>query len=478
MDPADRRPRISDQQREALRRMREFQPYKPPAPVRPSTRPQQPRQDATNPLQALTQQPTTEPRAAVSPKKRRRSKRPLLIVVIILLVLGACGAGAWVLFAQKDRTANSGAATTSSETASKTTPNSTQPAAKTSIRLIASGDELPHSALSAAAKTGNGYDYTPFYTRIKPYFQAADLRFCNQETVTAGEQYGISGYPTFNVSKDFARNLSSVGCNVINLANNHTNDKGQAGINETLSVWEEIKPLAYAGINRSSDEQKKVRYFTLEGVKFAFVAYTNVSNTHDFATYALNMVSDDLVTTQLTEARKNADIVLVSVHWGTEYSDGIDSDQTKWSQKFANLGADVVLGTGPHVLEPVKYLPKQGGGQTLVWYSFGNMLSAQLDVPSLIGGFGVMDIDKTTKQVKLVGFLPTYMHYEWTPQQKAKEDLLARHSFQIYPLDKAADALKKSQNNTTVQAQTERVKALLNQFTSVPILTSEQYLGQ
>lgn len=476
MDPADRRPRIGDQQREALRRMREFQPYRPQTPtVQPQRRTPVAQPAAQTPETKRQTLPDMSPVVMARPR-RHRLKWPLIVTFIILAVLLAGGAGAWVLM-RKGKPADK-TITKSSTQAAKPVNTPATTTAKNTIRLIASGDELPHTALTQAAKTSNGYDYTSFYKTIKPYFQAADLRFCNQETVTAGEQYGISGYPSFNVSKDFARNISSVGCNVINLANNHMNDKGQAGINETLNVWEQIKPLAYAGVNRSADEQKKVRYFTYEGVKFAFVAYTNVSNTHDFAAYALNIVSDDLVTAQLTEARKNADIVLVSIHWGTEYSDGIDNEQTKWSQKFAGLGADVVLGTGPHVLEPVKYLPKQGGGQTLVWYSFGNMLSAQLDVPSLIGGFGVMDIDKTTKQVKLVGFLPTYMHYEWTAEQKAKEDLLARHDFQIYPLDKAADALKRSQNNTTIQVQIERVKTLMNQFTSVPILTSEQYLNR
>jgi poly-gamma-glutamate synthesis protein (capsule biosynthesis protein) len=377
---------------------------------------------------------------------------------------------------RKEKPSNTPVVTNTTQNTEQTQPQ--QKVVSNSIRLVASGDELPHSAITQAAKTSSGYDYTPFYKTIKPVFDAADLRFCNQETVSAGEQYGISGYPSFNVSKDFARNLSSVGCNVVSLANNHLNDKGQAGINETLSVWESIKPLAYAGVNRNAEEQRKVRYFTHEGVKFAFVAYTGVSNSSPAAPYALNMLTDQLVTQQLTEARTQADVVMVSVHWGTEYSDGIDAAQTTWSNKFANLGADIVFGTGPHVLEPVKKLPKQGGGETLVWYSFGNLLSAQLDVPSLIGGFGVMDIDKTTKQVKLVGFLPTYMHYEWTAEQKAKEDLLSRKNFQIYPLDKATEALAKSQNNTTVEAQTSRVKALLNKHTEVPILTIDQYLSQ
>jgi poly-gamma-glutamate capsule biosynthesis protein CapA/YwtB (metallophosphatase superfamily) len=396
-----------------------------------------------------------------------RSRRGVLIFLIALALTGVCVW--WFGF-------HSSASPIARHSNLKTPAGSKAASAKTPIRLIASGDELPHGALTQAAKTDKGYDYSPFFKTIKPYFQSADLRFCNQETVTAGEQYGISGYPAFNVSKDFARNLSSVGCNLISLANNHMNDKGRAGINETLGVWQELKPYAYAGVNQSAEEQQKVRYFEYRGVKFAFVAYTEISNTDNFQPFELNMLSESLVTSQLTEARKQADVVLVSVHWGTEYSDGINSGQDTWSNRFAALGADVVIGTGPHVLEPVKLLPRAGGGETIVWYSLGNMLSAQLDTPSLIGGFAVVDIDPSTKKAQLTGFVPTYMHYEWTPEEKAREDLLARHNLQIYPLDKAAEPLKKSQNNTTVEAQTERVQKLLNTYTKVPILTSDQYL--
>jgi poly-gamma-glutamate capsule biosynthesis protein CapA/YwtB (metallophosphatase superfamily) len=388
----------------------------------------------------------------------------LRIILSGLVIIGLVGGGVW-WFAM--RPASVDTAKGPKATAKK----------QATIRLIASGDELPHGAITQEARTASGYDYAPFFKTIKPYFQVADLRFCNQETVSAGEAYGISGYPAFNVSKDFARNLSSVGCNIVSLANNHMYDKGQEGINETLGVWEELKPLALAGVNRTPEEQQKVRYFEHKGVRFAFVAYTEISNTAGFQPFALNMLDETLVTSQLTEARKQADVVLVSVHWGTEYSDGLDNGQDRWSARFAELGADVVIGTGPHVLQPVKLLPRTGGGETIVWYSLGNLLSGQLDVPSLIGGFAVMDIDTATKKVRLSGFLPTYMHYEWTAEQRAADDLAARHNFRIYPLDKAAEPLKKSQNTTTTEAQSERVQKLLNTYTKVPILSSEQYLS-
>jgi poly-gamma-glutamate capsule biosynthesis protein CapA/YwtB (metallophosphatase superfamily) len=480
MEPIRPRTRLTQEQRAALRRMQDFRPITPesiktPKPPVPSPRPQpmgdvRParRSKAQMPQRPVYEEPTSET-LPPEPMSSPRSKKPVVFALIGILLFAAIGGAGWWWF--KGRTTNAPQQTTNAPAVAEPTPQAQQ-AAATHLRFIASGDELPHSAISQAAKTDGGYDYTPFFNAVKPHFTRADVRFCNQETVSAGEQYGITGYPSFNVSKQFARDLSAVGCNVISLANNHLNDKGQAGINETLSVWDELKPLAYAGANRSSEEQRKVRYFTSKGIKFAFVAYTEVSNAAPANAYSLNMLKDSLVTEQLTEARAQADIVLVSVHWGTEYSDAINSAQSNWANKFAGLGADIVIGTGPHVLEPMKKLPRAGGGETIVWYSLGNLLSAQLDVPSLIGGFAVMDINLATKKIDTIGFLPTYMHYEWTPAQKAKEDLLARRNFQIYPLDQAADALKKSQNNTTVEAQTERVKNLLN----VPILSSQEYL--
>lgn len=495
MEPIRPRSRLTAEQRAALRRMQDFRPItpesvkqqKPPVTARPSKQRSmgdvmparrslseqvQPRHSGT--LRALSGQPSVgeQDYGQQVQQPRSRSKKPIIIMLIVIVLIAGVGAGWWF----KSRNNNTVREVTTPNVA-QPTPQASQPSA-THMRFIASGDELPHSAISQAAKTSSGYDYAQFFDTIKPVFTRADLRFCNQETVSAGEQYGVSGYPTFNVSKQFARDLNTVGCNVINLANNHINDKGQNGINETLSVWDEIKPLAVVGANRNADEQKKVRYFTQNGIKFAFVGYSEISNTSPPNTYSLNMLKDDLVTQQLTEARSQADIVLVSVHWGTEYSEGINSAQDTWAQKFASLGADVVIGTGPHVLEPVKKLPRAGGGETLVWYSLGNLLSAQLDVPSLIGGFAVMDINLSTKKIDTIGFMPTYMHYEWTAEQKAKEDLLARKNFQIYPLDKATDALKKSQNNTTVEAQTTRVTKLLNTYVNVPILTSDQYLAR
>lgn len=395
-----------------------------------------------------------------------KKKRILIVIAVVVLVAFVSVITFAVLSSNKTKSPNI------QQTAKK---KETKPQA---IRLIASGDELPHDAVNKNAKTADGYDYRQFFSEVQPIFDGADIRFCNQEVPSAAPAAGpVSGYPVFNAPSVFAKDLSGVGCNVINTATNHSNDKHQAGIDATQNEWDKLPKLAVAGGNRSQAEQDKVRYFTMKGVKFAFLAYNYQSNDNNLTSYGVNMFNEDLIKKQLAEAKQNGAYTLVSMHWGTEDSPDIDSSQERWSKLLADNGADIVLGTGPHVLEPVKKLPKMGGGETLVWYSLGNMLNTQLDNGGLFNGFAIMDftISKNKPTLKSISFLPTYMHYEWTVQEKAAQNLLARKNLKIYPLDKAAEPLAKSQNNTTVQEQEERIKKTLNTYTVVPIIKSNQY---
>lgn len=348
----------------------------------------------------------------------------------------------------------------------------------TVVRLVATGDMLPHDAILKEAKRPDGtYDFSAMLEPVEPYFARADVRFCNEATAAGGPQFGITGYPVFNAPVEWSRALEGAGCNLINLGTNHTNDKGQPLIDAFVAAWDG-RPgvLATAGANRSVEEQNKVRYFRVNGVDFAFLSYITYNNNPNGTSYGVNTYSEAFAKSQISEARKNADVVIVSMRWGTEDTDVVNATQRRDAQQLADFGADIVLGHGAHVLQPVDRLVGAGGRETLVWYSLGNFLSAQLAIGQLIGGFATMDIDVASKKVTSIGFLPVYSHYEWTPAQKAARDLLARHSFAVYPLDKAAEPLSRSQNATTVEAQMARVREVLNRDSSVPILTSEEYL--
>lgn len=304
------------------------------------------------------------------------------------------------------------------------------------------GDMLAHDSIVQQAKTGGTYDFKPYFRAITPLYKDADAVFCNPETLAAGTRFGISGYPTFNAPTEFARDLrQGAKCDVINLATNHIGDKSQAAIDATLENWLSLKPLAVTGANRSAEQQRQVSYFTKNGVKVAFLAFADYSNNKAVSAYGLNLYHDAALMKQLTtEARANADAVVVSMHWGTEDSSTVNEDQLAAARQLADLGVDVVIGTGPHVLQKTSVITAANGHKTLVWYSIGNMLSSQLQIDELTGGVAGFDIVKKAQgsvNVERATFRPTFMSYEWSPADKSAGNLLARRNLTLEPLHSA-----------------------------------------
>lgn len=394
--------------------------------------------------------------------RRKPRKKLKLLLVIIISIATLLLVAAWK-FGDSDKQRASDSQKTPTQRKEIEKPDTT-------IRLVASGDMLPHDTVNQAAKLSGDYDYTKFFTHVKPYFTEADITFCNQESPSSAG-LSVTGYPTFNAPPKFSKDLNTVGCNLIALANNHSYDRGQTGINGTLDTWDGLAVLAKAGIYRNASEQQKIAYFEKKNVKFAFLAYTDCSNNTSAPAVALNQLNKPFVSSQIAEAKQNADMLIVSTHWCKENSSVQTSAQDEWAQYFADQGVQIVIGTGPHFLQSVKKLPRVGGGDTIVWFSLGNFLSTQEQVNGLIGGIAVMDIDIATKNVTKLSFLPTYMHYEWTASEKAAGNLLARKNLMLYPLADAREPLARSQNGTTVDLQMTRVTELMNKYTSVQIRT-------
>jgi poly-gamma-glutamate capsule biosynthesis protein CapA/YwtB (metallophosphatase superfamily) len=358
-----------------------------------------------------------------------------------------------------------------------TTPNPVIITNKNNVRLIATGDWLPHSAINQAAKkTDDSYDYYQYFSEFQPVFDRAGVRFCNQAVLAGGSVYGISGYPIFNAPLDFSKDMIKIGCNVINTASNHTNDKNQEVINSSIGVWSESsKVLAAAGANKSLEDQNTVRYFEKEGLKFALLSYSTYTNKPSSNSYSLNMYSREFAQKQILEVRAKADIVLVSMRWGTEYSSGVNDEQRRLALELNELGADIVLGHGPHVLEPVQTLSSTTGRRTVVWYSIGNFFNAQIEKEALTGCVAVIDFDTNTKQVASNACLPYYMHYDWSAEDKKTENLLARKNFKLNLLEGSDELIKQSQLGTSEAEQLKRINGLLNTITPTNILTKAQY---
>lgn len=414
-----------------------------------------------------------QPEARPAAKRKKRSGKKFFIVLVFLILLGLCGGGAWLgykKYVQKPSLPTD--KVTPAANVAETKPTGT-------IRLIATGDNLAFDSINTAAKQPDGsYNYLPLMSEFKPFFEKADIRLCNETTPAGGDKNGlaISGYPTFNAPLAWSIGFAELGCNVINLASEHANDKGQPAIDAMVDTWSsQSNILAVAGANKSADEQSKIRYFSVKGVKFAYLAYTVSVANKSVSAFGVNVYSDDLAAQQITEAHKHADLVIVSMNWGTENTVDITADQDRIAQSLANQNVDVIIGGGPHVLQPAKVLNGKEKHQTLVWFSLGNFLNSELPVDNLIGGMAVMDFDAATQQIQNPKLLPLYMHYEWTSQQKAAGTINARHDFKLYPLDQAAEALARSQNGTTVQAQTDRVTAIITKFIPIQVIKTADF---
>ena len=330
------------------------------------------------------------------------------------------------------------------------------------VHFSAMGDMLAHDTIIANAKTDSGYDFGKFFANTRSSYKDSDVMFCDQEGLVSGEKYGISGYPSFNAPTQFASGLQSgAGCNFINLANNHIGDKGVDATNATIDAWNALKPLAITGANKSSEDQEKVSYVTVNGIKLSFLAFADFNNNSSTPAYSVNNYHDeDLLNRLVTTARSNSDVVIVSMHWGTEDSSVVDGEQTAFANSLSSLGVDVIIGTGPHVLQPIQTITRADGGKTVVWYSIGNMLSSQLNIKELIGGIAQFDITKTVAgviSINNLSFIPTYMHYDWTATEAANSDLLARKNAMIYLLNDATEPLSRSLFNTTVAIQKQYV---------------------
>ena len=395
----------------------------------------------------------------------RRTRLTITIVVAALVLLGG-GTAAALWWGGSDPDPAPAAAPDPAPEQPEPDPGTDAPAETEPLHVIAMGDMLPHDSVNANAQLPDGgWDYGRFFEGIRAQLDAADATFCNQEVPSAGADFGISGYPTFNAPTEFARDLhGAVGCDLVNLANNHAADKGAEGIAATRAVWDGLTPSAVSGANRSAEEQRAVQVFEQDGVRIALVSFAEYSNA-PIDGVSLNMMGDDaLVAELMAEARDQADTVIVSAHWGTEDSHEVNDAQTAFAQRVADLGADVVVGTGPHVLQPVTWLDRADGGRTLVWYSIGNMLSTQLELAQrtgVIAGFDLVRDDAGAVRVKNPTAILTYMHYEWTPEQEAAGDLMARHSLSITPLSASGELLQQTSFGVTAEQQVEASAAIL-----------------
>ena len=245
------------------------------------------------------------------------------------------------------------------------------------LHLIMVGDILLHTPVENAAYDENSgtYDFHFIFEETKDLISEADVALVNQEVIIGGEELEISGYPSFNAPYAIGDALYDTGFDVVCHATNHCLDKGKRGILNTISFWDENYPdMDYLGINDSQADQDTIFYLEENGMRIAILNYTYGTNGIAIPSdmpYAVDMLEKDSVISDLQEAEENADFTIVCPHWGTEYLLETSKEQEYWSEIFEQNGADLVIGTHPHVIEPVEM--RDSG--MLVYYSLGNFVN-------------------------------------------------------------------------------------------------------
>ena len=247
------------------------------------------------------------------------------------------------------------------------------------VTIIMVGDVLLHTRVEQSAITEDGsFDFAPIFANVKEEVAAADLALVNQEVIIGGEELGISGYPAFNAPYEVADELVDTGFDVICHATNHALDKGKKGLTNCLNYWQENYPdIAVLGIHDSKGDQEEIYVAECNGMRIAILNYTYGTNGIPLPgdmPYAVDLLKESRVMEDLQRAEEMADFTVVCPHWGTEYSLKKTAEQDKWVKIFYEGGADLVLGTHPHVIEPVEMIEGEKGPM-LVYYSLGNFVN-------------------------------------------------------------------------------------------------------
>jgi len=323
------------------------------------------------------------------------------------------------------------------------------------ITLMAVGDNLLHMGI---VKTGNQSDgtrnYDFLFEGIRSLLEKADIKLINQETILGGNQLGFSGYPKFNSPSEVADAIAKAGFNVVLQATNHTTDQGLNGMQNCLELWKTHPEVLVTGLHEpyTDPAQSHIPLLEIGGCTFAILNYTygpNNSSVSASITDYLNILCavnetnrtidfttlNPQVLTDIAEADTLADVVIVCPHWGTEYATVPSSYQEKFAMQMTEAGADLIIGTHPHVIQPITWLETDNGSRSLCYYSLGNYVSTQQNAQSMLEGLAWVTFHVTEDSISIAeentGVIPLVCHYSSSPVRLKNIYLLENYTEEL-----------------------------------------------
>ena len=332
---------------------------------------------------------------------------------------------------------------------------------KVTVTLKAVGDNLIHSPIYNSCKTEDGFDFDGLYTHITPHIKDADIAAINQETIFVDSVSALSGYPAFGTPPEVGESVVNAGFNLVTHATNHTYDKGADAVFHTIDFWKKHKDVTVIGINENQDKQDSITVWEKDNLKIALLNFTYGLNGYRPPTdkaYLINILNrDEQDEAILLKAEEEADITVVFLHFGTEYTHKPTASQIRDVEFLCQNGADIIIGTHPHVIQPVCEHISENGNKAVVFYSLGNFVSNQKENPKILGGMANVTITKEGDKVSVDNYemLRTVTH-----RQDGK--------YSAYMLSDYTDELAKS--NTRGSALTvEKLQTMFDDVMNIEV---------
>lgn len=284
---------------------------------------------------------------------------------------------------------------------------------KKSFTFVGVGDNLYHSTQYMCQEQNEYYNFDSYYEMTNKYTQKADLAYINFETLCIGEEYGLSGYPTFNGPTEILSSVNKAGFDWWSLSSNHSMDRGVEGLLKQIELVRENYPdVITTGSHTSKKDRNRTLVKEINGIKVGFLGYTYGLNGFvlpEDKPWLVDLIDKEQMKKDMEALSKVSDIQLVSMHWGDEYQTYPNDEQQDLANYLNELGAEVVIGSHPHVIQPAKII-KGKKQDTLVYYSLGNYTSTQDVDERMVGGMAsfTVNYDPNTKKTSFTDtkFIP------------------------------------------------------------------------
>ncbi len=327
---------------------------------------------------------------------------------------------------------------------------------KETITLTAAGDCLMHNTQIAAGLQSDGsYNFASYFKEVEDLLREGDYTSVCFESPLAGAKWGYTGYPIFNSPDEIAHTFKNSGFDLVVTANNHILDRGLEGALRSMQVYKDAG-LDTIGTYMTEEDSRKMLIKDIRGVKVGYLAYsygTNGIPVPEGYEFFFNFLEKDKILQDIELMRPQVDVLIVILHWGIEYTTEPTAKQRILAEEILTSGADAIIGSHPHVIQPMEIL-EIAGQKKFVAYAIGNFISHQRGEERNSGIVLKLkftkDFTENTVSLEEASYTPTFSHHYY---DNGKMD------FRVVPVEKTMEKIKqgkepylKKQDITTLQS--------------------------